>query len=189
MEFTQGSNGGFSEQKRPVNIERNIGQKGLSAKGEGLLKSVEELRLNPYDDQTGKTITSWVKGATIGYGHLISKSEWSLYKNGITTAQANTLFSADLAPFISAVNSALTVSVSLQQFDASVMLAYNIGVSGFSNSSAVALMNNSSASTPYSSVEGAWKAWNRSQGSVSQGLINRRNAEWNVYSNGVYKKW
>ena len=30
MEFTQGSNGGFSEQKRPVNIERNIAQKGQS---------------------------------------------------------------------------------------------------------------------------------------------------------------
>ena len=69
------------------------------------------------------------------------------------------------------------------------MLAYNIGVSGFTNSSAVALINNPSASTPYSSVESAWKAWNRSQGLVSQGLINRRNAEWGVYSNGVYKKW
>lgn len=164
-------------------------QKGLSAKGEALLKSVEELRLQPYDDQTGKTITSWIEGATIGYGHLISRSEWSLYKSGITATQSDALYTADIAPFVSAVNNALTVSVSQQQFDAAVMLAYNIGVSGFTDSSVVALINNPSASTPYSSLESAWKAWNKSQGSVSQGLINRRNAEWDVYSNGVYEKW
>lgn len=164
-------------------------QKGLSAKGEALLKSVEELRLQPYDDQTGKTITSWVEGATIGYGHLISKSDWFVYKNGITSAQANALFTADIGPFISAVNNALTVNVSQQQFDAAAMLAYNIGVSGFTNSSVVALINNPSASTPYSSLESAWKAWNRSQGSASQGLTNRRNSEWDLYLNGVYKKW
>lgn len=164
-------------------------RRGLSAKGEALLKSIEELRLQPYDDQTGKTITSWVKGATIGYGHLISKSEWSIYENGITAAQADALFTADLAPFVAAVNSNISSGVSQQQFDAAVILAYNIGVQGFSNSSVLALINNPSASTPYSNLESAWKAWNKSQGVVNQGLINRRNAEWDIYSKGIYNKW
>ena len=164
-------------------------QAGLSAEGETLLKSVEELRLSPYDDQTGSAINSWVKGATIGYGHLISKSEWSIYENGITADQADALFGEDVAPFVAAVNDVINVDLSQHQFDAAVMLAFNIGIGGFSNSSAVALINDSSATTPYSDLESAWKAWNRSQGSVSQGLINRRNAEWRVYSNAVYEKW
>ena len=35
----------------------------------------------------------------------------------------------------------------------------------------------------------AWKAWNKSQGQVMQGLVNRRNAEWDVYSKNIYQRW
>ena len=164
-----------------------VASRGLSSKGVAALKQGEGLRLQPYDDQTGKTISQWVPGATIGYGHLISRSEWSLYQNGITAAQADSLFMQDLAPFVSAVNTGLTVNVSQQQFDAMVMLAYNIGANAFSNSSALALINNPQANTPYANLEGAWKAWNRSQGSVMQGLVNRRNHEWDIYANGNYQ--
>lgn len=52
----------------------------FSTKGQDLLKKIESLRLNPYDDQTGKDISAWVKGATIGYGHLILQNEWDVYK-------------------------------------------------------------------------------------------------------------
>lgn len=45
----------------------------LSQSGKDFLKGVESLRLKPYDDQTSKEITSYVQGATIGYGHLIRK--------------------------------------------------------------------------------------------------------------------
>lgn len=153
------------------------------------MKEIEELRLTPYDDQTGKEISEWVKGATIGYGHLIKKSEWTLYKNGITAVQADTIFKADIAPFVAVVNNGLKVDVSQQQFDAAVILAYNIGAGGFSNSSALALINNPSAKTEYSNLERAWKSWHYSQGKKNPGLINRRNSEWNIYSKGVYKRW
>tara|TARA_B100001063_G_scaffold246599_1_gene286510 strand:- start:2244 stop:3137 length:894 start_codon:yes stop_codon:yes gene_type:complete len=165
------------------------GTMALSEKGKELLKSVEELRLTTYDDQTGESITSWVKGATIGYGHLIARSEWSIYENGITADQADALFESDLEPFVRAVNEKVTVPLTQNQFDAAVMLAFNIGIAGFSNSSAVTLINDSEASTSYPDLESAWKAWNRSQGAVSRGLINRRNAEWDVYSKGIYKQW
>lgn len=52
----------------------------LSNDGQNLLKNIEKLRLKPYNDQNGKEITSYVKGATIGYGHLIGQNEWDLYK-------------------------------------------------------------------------------------------------------------
>lgn len=163
--------------------------KSLSVDGEDLLKSIEALALQPYDDQTGKPITQWVKGATIGYGHLISKSEWDLYKNGITEAQAEALFDADLAPYVATVNEAITVTVTQQQFDAMVVLAFNIGRGGFAGSSVVKLVNDPNADTPFDSLEDAWKSWNKSQGVVNQGLINRRNAEWNMYARGVYERW
>lgn len=161
----------------------------FSEKGEGLLKDIEKLRLKPYDDQTGKDITGWVEGATIGYGHLISSKEWKLYKDGITEEQAEQLFEDDLAPYVDKVNEAITVGVSQQQFDAMVLLTYNIGEPGFAASSVAKLVNDPAADTPYASLEDAWKAWNKSQGKVNQGLINRRNAEWNIYTKGVYETW
>jgi GH24 family phage-related lysozyme (muramidase) len=161
----------------------------LSSSGESLLKGVETLRLKPYDDQTGDDISSWVEGATIGYGHLIASDEWHLYENGINESQAENLFSDDLAPFLAAVNESVTAQISQQQFDALVMLVFNIGIGAFKSSSALKLVNDPNASTSYDSLESAWKAWNKSQGKVNQGLVNRRNAEWNVYSKGVYERW
>jgi len=166
----------------------------MSGEGVDLLKKIETLRLTPYDDQTGKDITSWVEGATIGYGHLISKKEWKTFKNGITKSQAGTLLGNDLAPVLKDVRNGITSLVTQYQFDAAVFLRFNIGngggnVDGFSNSSALKLMNNPNASTNYNSLESAWKAWNKSQGSVNNGLINRRAAEWDMYSKSTYRQW
>ena len=143
----------------------------------------------PYDDQTGEPITEWVKGATIGHGHLISESQWGQFQNGITEAQADALLSQDLSSAVSSVNDALTTNVNQQQFDALVILRYNIGSANFRSSSVLKMINNPSKKTSYPTAELAWKAWNKSQGKVNQGLINRRNAEWNIYSKGVYERW
>ncbi|WP_218144007.1 glycoside hydrolase family protein, partial [Nitrosomonas marina] len=56
-------------------------------------------------------------------------------------------------------------------------------------SSVLRMINNPSAKTRYPNLEMAWKAWRKSQGRVMQGLINRRNAEWRIYSEGVYERW
>ncbi|MDN5848517.1 MAG: lysozyme [Nitrococcus sp.] len=161
----------------------------FSQEGTNLLKDIEQLGLEPYDDQTGKQINTWVKGATIGYGHLIHKSEWHLYKNTITQTQAEQLFKEDIAPFVKAVNEAITVALQQNQFDALLLLAYNIGVDGFKSCSAVKLVNDPNANTAYPTLEDAWKAWNRSGGQVMQGLINRRNAECKLYTQAIYAKW
>ena len=154
-----------------------------------LLKGIETLRLKPYDDQTGKEITEWTQGATIGYGHLIKKGEWETYKDGITEADADKLFSSDLAPFVKTVQSSITVALKQNEFDALVILAFNIGAAGFAGSSVVKLVNDPEAKTSYSSLESAWKAWNKSQGKVMKGLDNRRQAEWKIYSEGIYERW
>lgn len=165
----------------------------MSQPGIALLMSIESFRGTPYDDQNGKAITSWVKGATIGYGHLIGQDEWnragSTYIQGISQQQAEALFLQDLAPFVQGVNDKLTATVSQNQFDALVILAFNIGLTNLANSSALKLVNNPNAQTNYPSLEAAWKSWNKSQGKVMEGLNKRRNAEWNIYSRNVYARW
>ncbi|WP_304411999.1 lysozyme [Cellvibrio sp. BR] len=161
----------------------------LSSRGVSLLKSIEDLALKPYDDQTGKDITEWVKGATIGYGHLIAGSDWDKYKNGISEAAASSLFSSDLRPFIQTVKNKVTTSLKQNEFDALVILAFNIGVFNFSTSSVLKLINAPEAKTSYENLEAAWKAWNKSQGKEIRGLKNRRQAEWDIYSKNIYKQW
>ncbi len=159
--------------------------------GAALLKGVESLRLKPYDDQTQKDITAWVAGATVGYGHLIKSNQWNTYKDGIDEDQADALFDSDLAPFVSAVQTHIKAAVTQNQFDALVILAFNIGAgaTGFAGSSVVKLVNDPTAQTAFSSLEAAWKVWNKSQGKVNKGLNNRRQCEWNIYSQGIYKRW
>lgn len=165
------------------------GSRSLSAKGSALLKSIETLATKPYDDQTGNVIDHWVKGATIGYGHLILQDEWENYRHGISEEQASALFEADLQPFVNTVGSSVKVALAQNQFDALVILTFNIGETNFVGSSVLKLINDPAANTPYSGLEQAWKAWNRSQGRENAGLNNRRQAEWKIFSEAVYEKW
>ncbi|WP_220485896.1 glycoside hydrolase family protein [Psychromonas sp. SR45-3] len=161
-----------------------FGEKGIN-----LLKEIEGLAITPYDDQTGKDIKVWVEGATIGYGHLIARSDWSKYKAGLNEAQAIILLQADLNPFINTVKSKVNVDVTQHEFDAMVIFAFNIGQTGFSQSSVLKMINDPDVITSYSTLEKAWKAWDKSQGKVNRGLKNRRQSEWNIYQKGVYEKW
>lgn len=84
-----------------------------------------------------------------------------------------------------------TISVGLQQyeFDALVILAFNIGREGFKTSSVAKLVNDPKAVTGYVNLEAAWKSWNKSQGKVMKGLTNRRACEWNIYTSALYARW
>ena len=164
----------------------------MSSRGTDLLKSVEEYRSHPYDDQTGEEIASWVPGATVGYGHLISESEWPDFcGREIGLLEANHIFAEDLSPFEFCVMGAIEDSFQLDEnkFDALVMLAFNIGQAGFKSSSVAKLVNNKHAVTSYFNLEDAWMAWNKSQGKIMRGLVNRRGAEWQMYSDGIYERW
>lgn len=161
----------------------------MSPEAVELLQAIETLRLQPYDDQTGEDIDVWVKGATIGYGHLIAEDDWDTYKDGITAEQAADLFRADAEPFERTVGEVISVGVQQYEFDAMVILAFNIGRSGFRNSSVATLVNDPSAETSFATLEAAWKAWNKSQGRVNRGLVNRRDAEWRIYTSAIYARW
>ena len=141
-----------------------------------------------YNDQTGKPVNTnepLPKGATIGYGHLIKNGED--FKNGISEAKATELLRTDIAIAERVVRDNITVPLTQNQFDALTSLAYNIGAKNFADSTVVKYVNNPNFhSSVYPNLESAWKAWNRSQGEISNGLINRRRNEWVMYNRGIY---
>lgn len=165
----------------------------MSDKGIEWLKRLEgSVKVNGkhviYDDATGKPVASGAPlpaGATIGYGHLVKPGED--FTNGITERQAIALLRSDIATAERDVQNNITSNLTQNQYDALVSLAYNIGTTGFKNSTVVKYINNPNFhSSIYSDLGSAWKAWNRTQGKVSNGLINRRQKEWNLYNSCIY---
>ena len=141
-----------------------------------------------YNDQTGKPVpvdAPLPSGATIGYGHLIKTGED--FRRGITEHAATELLRNDVAAAERAVRDNITVPITQNQYDALVMLAYNIGSDAFKKSTVVQYINNPDfTSSKYPSLESAWSAWNKSGGRVMPGLINRRDYEFGIYSTSAY---
>ena len=125
----------------------------------------------------------------IGYGHNIIVGDVingqvvdnafikELYRtNGnlqITLAEANRIFSLDLQKFEKGVRDHVKVEVTQGQFDAMVSLAYNIGVSKFSKSTALRKLNSGNIQE----VPENWMRFNRSGGKYNDGLNTRRRQE------------
>ena len=172
--------------------QKRVGNMKISNNGINMLKRVEgSVKQGDnhiiYDDKTGRPVNTKGTlpiGATIGYGHLIKSGED--FRNGITESVATELLRSDIAVAERAVQDNIKVSLSQNQFDALVCLAYNIGTKNFANSTVVKYINNPKFRSPtYPDLESAWKAWNRLRGKISNGLIKRRQYEWDMYSRAI----
>lgn len=134
--------------------------------GINLITSFEDLVLTAYDDGVGV----W----TIGFGTTI-------YLNGVkvkqgdtcTLDQAKAYFAYDLNRFEVAVNTAVKVPLSQNQFDALVSLTYNIGEAAFKGSTLLKKLN----AKDYAGAADQFPQWNRGGGKVMKGLVRRRAAE------------
>ena len=172
--------------------QKRVGNMKISNNGINMLKRVEgSVKQGDnhiiYDDKTGRPVNTKGTlpiGATSGYGHLIKSGED--FRNGITESVATELLRSDIAVAERAVQDNIKVSLSQNQFDALVCLAYNIGTKNFANSTVVKYINNPKFRSPtYPDLESAWKAWNRLRGKISNGLIKRRQYEWDMYSRAI----
>lgn len=159
----------------------------LSREAKELLKSMEGLRLTPYNDQNGKPTDLFIKGATIGYGHLITtQREFNDYYGRISERKADELLDYDLMLFENNLNKVnKKPNLKQNEFDAMLLLSFNIGIGNF-NSSSVLRMNNG-IKTHYPTIESAFLAWNKSQGRVLEGLKKRRLIEADMYTKGIYR--
>ena len=90
-----------------------------------------------------------------------------------TKEKSKELLTADLKRFESAVNDAVKVTITQNQFDALVSLAFNIGEGAFARST---LVNKLNAGDKKGAAE-QFLVWKNAGGRVSQGLLNRRQKE------------
>ena len=103
----------------------------------------------------------------------------------IDDATADRLLRTGIVSFDLAVSKMLKVSVTQNQYDALVSLAYNIGTSALSSSTLMKKLN-------AGDVKGAadeFLRWNKSGGKAMPGLTNRRKAERSIFivNTGAYE--
>lgn len=135
-----------------------------------MLKRSEALRLTRYALGDG--------GYTWGYGHF-EKNPNALPET-ITEDQANAIFAQDLAERAEKwVKLYVTVPLTQNQYDALTHIAYNMTPQSFKKFANSVNAGNGITQIAQDSI--AWVA-----AKFTNGITNRRNAEINLYNNGVY---
>lgn len=138
----------------------------ISENGIEFIRQLEGEKLTAYPDIVG----IW----TIGVGHTGFVDGKPVARDmAITKEKSKELLTADLKRFESAVNDAVKVTLTQNQFDALVSLAFNIGEGAFARST---LVNKLNAGDKKGAAE-QFLVWKNAGGRVSQGLLNRRQKE------------
>jgi lysozyme len=154
----------------------------VNQRGKNLFKEWEDLVTHMYLDSGG--------APTIDIGHLLTQSERASgkiilrgqsirYRDGLTEQQCWDLLDQDLDPTERTVNDAVTVPLNQNQFNALVSFTFNVGDSAFRGSTLLKLLNQSQ----YGEVPAQMRRWNKDNGHVVRGLINRSEKEialWNT---------
>lgn len=134
----------------------------IDAAGVRLIANHEGLRLKAYKDVGGV----W----TIGYGHTATARPGMR----ITAQRALELLAMDVGNFEDCVEDATQRSLTQEQFNALVSLAYNRGCGGFRRTSVLELVN-------AGAMDAAAKAWLTTavtvKGKPVRGLVRRRKNE------------
>ena len=138
----------------------------ISENGIEFIRQLEGEKLTAYPDIVG----IW----TIGVGHTGFVDGKPVARGmAITKEKSKELLTADLKRFESAVNDAVKVTLTQNQFDALVSLAFNIGEGALARST---LVNKLNAGDKKGAAE-QFLVWKNAGGRVSQGLLNRRQKE------------
>lgn len=140
----------------------------------------EGLELNAYKDSVGIP--------TIGIG-TIKYPNGTKVKMGdkCTEAQAYEYLNDYVKTMVIAINKLIKgLDINQNQFDAICSLVYNIGTTGFTNSTVLKLMKKN-PKDPL--IKDAWLMWNKETKNgvkvPSNGLTNRRKREYKLYSTPI----
>ena len=137
----------------------------ISEEGKNLIKKFEGCELEAYKCAAGV----W----TIGYGHIKTAVEGM----EISQSRADELFDEEMGEYENYVNTAVTVPLSQNQFDAIVSWVFNLGNGNLQASTMLKVIN----SGDHAGVPDQIKRWNKAGGKVLEGLIRRREAEALLY--------
>lgn len=123
---------------------------------------------------------------TIGIGMTTSEikdlATWP-WNRRIETADCVHMFVEACHKYEDAINDALKVKVTQYEFDALLSITYNIGIAGMKNSTFIKRINYGDTKQ---NIAQAMSWWNKDNGKVVKGLINRRNAEMQLFQFGTY---
>ena len=140
-----------------------VGALTLSATGLVALTQYEGFRSEAYIPVEGDV-------PTIGFG----TTDGVQMGDTISVPEALNRLQSDVRKAEDSVKSCVTVPLTQNQFDAFTSLSYNIGGSAFCNSTLVRKLN----SGDYQGACAELKRWIYVDGRVVQGLVNRREAEY-----------
>lgn len=135
----------------------NIAEPGLS-----LIREFEQCRLVAYLPTADDV-------PTIGWG----RTKGVKMGDTCTQAQADAWLAEDVAQFEEAVNQAVTVPLTQNEFDALVSFAYNVGANALRTSTLLKLLNDSD----YDGAALQLLRWDKQAGKPLPGLTRRRKAE------------
>ncbi len=152
----------------------------ISREGICELADYEGFSTRPYLDSGGvKTV-----GTGLTYSDIPDIGNWP-WKVDRAIPDLISIYKDRLKKYVAAVNKTLVLlDIPQHQFDALVSLCYNIGVAGLEHSTAMKRVN---AKSSIEQVVSAIKEWNKDNGKIVPGLINRRQAECNLFATGEYK--
>jgi lysozyme len=143
----------------------------VNAEGYALLKRFEGCRLKAYLCPAGV----W----TIGFGNTFYEDGTKVKEGDVITQQrADELAKFIVEQFATSIRTMIKQPLNENQFSACVSLAYNIGTGGFKKSSVLRKLN---ANPLDASIADSFRLWNKGGGKVLRGLVNRREAEIQLY--------
>ena len=143
----------------------------LSDNGFNLLAELEGVVLRPYKDSVG------IPTIGIGSTYYEDGTKVTMKDKAITKERAIQLAKNVVKSFEARVNKSILLPMTQNQFDAMVLLCYNIGESGFAKSSVVRYFNQGNLQKAADS----FLLWNKAGGKVVKGLVNRRNKERDLF--------
>lgn len=148
------------------NHNRRISENGLS-----IIKKFEGFSAKTYLDLAGIP--------TIGYG--ITDKRYAFEGNTITREFAEQLLIQHVAQDEGVCRNLIKVPLSQPQWDSVISLCYNIGTGAFARSTLLRKLNASDFTGAYAE----FPKWNRADGKVVRGLVNRRKEEAEMFLTGT----
>lgn len=143
----------------------------VNDEGYALIKRFEGCRLKSYKCPSAV----W----TIGFGNTFYEDGTKVKEGDVITQQrADELAKYIVEQFADNIRPLIKQQLNDNQFSACVSLAYNIGVGGFKKSSVLRKLN---VNPLDASIADSFRMWNKGGGVVLKGLVNRREAEIQLY--------
>jgi len=161
----------------------------ISQKGINFLRYLEGFRNKMYLDVADLP--------TIGIGHLLTKAELTSgkiyinnipvkYSEGLSDLQVDNLLRQDLSEFESAVSLAINnfdrENWQQHEIDALISFCFNIGVGAFNKSTLYKKL----AQNSLNEIPEQMNRWVHAGGKKIPGLVNRREKESRLFSEGIY---